>query len=93
MTDYLSATEFDWHGECIKNIRWMMKEINIRLHCCGAIRKVEINQRAILAQEPNEIRKNINCHVCDKLVILDFKNGDGAEIEQEVINLGNSQRF
>lgn len=68
----------------------MAREITVRLECCGASQKVTINEQAILAGEPNEVRKNVVCPDCANLVILEFKNGDGTDIEQEVIYLGMS---
>ena len=66
----------------------MMKEVSIKLECCGADHKMMINEEAISRREPNEVRKNVLCLKCGKVVILEFTRGDDVtRIRQEVIRL------
>ena len=65
-----------------------MREIIIRLNCCGTNQKIAINDRAILVGEPNERRRNVVCLGCGKLVILEFSAEDGQAhcVNQEIID-------
>jgi len=63
-------------------------EMTVDLHCCGHRQEVSISPSGITAGEPNEIRKNVSCLRCRKLVILDFQQ-EGTEflIDQEILEL------
>lgn len=46
-----------------------------------------INEEAFRRGDPNEIRRNVICSACNRLVVLEFKDEDGTTIEQEVVDL------
>lgn len=74
--DYLSQ------GNCVK-------DLELTLRCCGTNIQMTLDEAAIIARSPNEIRKNVGCPGCRKLVILSFERigNDITNAEQEVIEV------
>ena len=64
-----------------------MTKIEIPLHCCGSRIAMDLNEQAIAARFPDEVRKNVQCPECGKLVILSFeiKGVEINTVNQEVI--------
>ena len=54
----------------------------MKLDCCGYEHDLDVNDTAIERGELDEVRKNVVCPVCDKLVILHFHP---PFVEQEVV--------
>lgn len=70
-------------------------KIRIQLKCCGNFQEVSISKSAILTNDPNrnDVRQNVVCLKCQKLVILEFAGQKETVtcVEQEVIDMGEGK--
>jgi hypothetical protein len=66
----------------------MTRNLGVTLSCCKTKHNVVINDRGIRNREPNEVKKNILCPNCDRLVILSFAHGSSGVsiVDQEIID-------
>ena len=70
----------------------MIQELIVNLDCCHSDERVSVDVSRITAREPNELKKNIICPGCGKLVILSFEQtGNRTSVSQEVIDLGKGR--
>lgn len=63
----------------------MPVEIVVKLECCGAALRVSFNETESPATAPSEIRKNVCCPTCGRLLILSLKHGKEVTVDQEII--------
>lgn len=65
----------------------MPEKIEVVLACCKTSVPVIFDERGSPATAPNEIRTNVSCPNCGKLIILSLKKQGGKNtVDQEIID-------